>query len=403
MITSFPLLLLPRRVAYVDDQGIYLDALRSSLTRSGAGASTAISRAFIDSPETALTTIRQEVNYWHAVEGLLAEARNAREERGEAKLYVERYFRDWRRFRLTSVLFIDYAMPGMNGVQLLEQLQSCPSRRVLLTGQADEQVAIRAFNAGQIQMFIPKNSPNLLQTVRDALDNLHESMCEHLGYLIRSTLCEWQLDLLHNRGVREALKLKLGELEWIEYIVVGQPFGMLGLSHGGPLQWLQIETHETLQGLAQGLSDTGWDASDVERVRQGTDISCDELLEQLEISAEWQGRLIPTDDICQVPHLVGALCDLPAKVVTAKQYGIENVSTPAELMRSLIRDVQMSYSAKGSDPDGYGDALAIFGQTAEMSRLHREIASATLSDFNVLHEDVRSALLSALSKSGGKR
>lgn len=400
MITSFPLLQLPRRVAYVDDQGNYLDALRSSLTRSGASPATA--RAFIDSPETALQTIGQEVTYWGAVQGLLAEARDARDDRGEAKHYVERYFRDWRRFRLTSVLFIDYAMPGMNGVQLLEQLRNCPSRRVLLTGQADEQVAIRAFNAGHIQMFIPKNSPNLLQTIRAALDDLHESMCEHLGHLIRSTIADWQLTLLHEPRVREALRMKLEELEWIEYIVVGQPFGILGMRHAGPLQWLQLETAQTLEALAQALDEAEADPADVERVREGTELPCGELLEQLQLGVADMDRLVPADELCRAPRVICAVCDLPVTVVTASRYGVENVSTPAELMRSLIRDVQIAHGTREIDPHGYRDALTVFAQTAHMSGLHREAAAAVVGEVD-FQQDVRAALQSALAGSEGTR
>jgi CheY-like chemotaxis protein len=393
MITSFPLLLLPKRVAYVDDQGNYLDALRASLTPLRTPSF--VARTFIESPETALRTIVQEVSHWRAVERLLADARDAREDRGEAALYVERYFGDWRRFRLTSVLFIDYGMPGMNGVELLERLQDCPSRRVMLTGEADEQVAIRAFNAGQIQMFIPKNSPDLLNTIRSALDNLHLSMCEHLGHLIRSTVAGWQLELLHNPRVREGLKQKLEELEWMEYVVVGRPFGLLGMRHAGPLQWLQLETAETLRGLAQGLSESGADAPDVQRVLAGTQFACDELLRQLEIAAPWKGEPIRAEDICVAPHVVGALCDLPAKVVTARDYGLENVSTPQELMRSLMRDVQIAHGVKATDPDGYAEALDVVQQTAGMSRFHREVALATLREVNVngeVHVDLESAL-----------
>jgi CheY-like chemotaxis protein len=376
----------------VDDQGNYLDALRASLNYPGRAPVTC--GAFIDSPDTALETIGQESKYWRSLERLLAEARDAREERGEAKLYIERYFTNWRRFHLTSVFFVDYAMPGMNGIELLERLQDCPSRRVLLTGEADEQVAIRAFNAGQIQMFIPKNTPNLLQTVRLAIDNLHRDLCEHLGHLIRSTLSEWQLELLHDRHLREGLARKLEELEWIEYVVVGRPFGMLGMKEGGPLQWLQLETRETLEGLAEGLAEMGVGAREVARVRAGNDISCDELLAQLGIDASWKGHLIPTDDVCNAPHVVGALCHLPVAVVSAKDYGLAHVSTPSELMRSLIRDVRIANDSKQSDPDGYRDAVNAFRGAAAISAFHREAARKSLDEL-AIHEQLRADLDSA--------
>mgnify|MGYP006206319695 CR=1 FL=1 len=52
------------------------------------------------------------------------------------------------RYQLAKACVIDYAMPGTNGLHVLETLLDWPGSRVLLTGQADEQVAVKAFNSG---------------------------------------------------------------------------------------------------------------------------------------------------------------------------------------------------------------------------------------------------------------
>ena len=39
-------------------------------------------------------------------------------------------------------------MPAMNGLQVLGELVNWSGSRVLLTGRADEQIAVSAFNAG---------------------------------------------------------------------------------------------------------------------------------------------------------------------------------------------------------------------------------------------------------------
>ena len=44
---------------------------------------------------------------------------------------------------------------------------SWPGSRVLLTGQADEQVAVRAFNRGLIDQFIAKQTPDISRRLID--------------------------------------------------------------------------------------------------------------------------------------------------------------------------------------------------------------------------------------------
>ena len=39
--------------------------------------------------------------------------------------------------KYTSVVIVDYSMPGMNGLALLEQMAHIPVKKIMLTGQAD--------------------------------------------------------------------------------------------------------------------------------------------------------------------------------------------------------------------------------------------------------------------------
>ena len=61
------------------------------------------------------------------------------------------------RFDMPAVLVIDYAMPQMNGVEFCQAVQGLPCKKILFTGQADEKIAIDAFNRKLIDRFIKKN------------------------------------------------------------------------------------------------------------------------------------------------------------------------------------------------------------------------------------------------------
>ncbi len=74
-----------------------------------------------------------------------------------AQIYQELW--DRQRFTRTAILIVDYDMPGLNGLELARRLKSKLAIKVmLLTGEADQQTAITAFNQGEIDRFLPKSA-----------------------------------------------------------------------------------------------------------------------------------------------------------------------------------------------------------------------------------------------------
>ena len=60
------------------------------------------------------------------------------------------------RFAQISVVITDYAMPEMDGVDFLRQIKHSEIKRILLTGVADEKIAVKAFNWGTYRPFFPE-------------------------------------------------------------------------------------------------------------------------------------------------------------------------------------------------------------------------------------------------------
>lgn len=76
------------------------------------------------------------------------------------------------RMQEISVIIVDYTMPGMNGIELCRKLNKFPCKKILLTGNADDQAAISAFNENIIDRFIRKDSPDVAENIRDYVDSL---------------------------------------------------------------------------------------------------------------------------------------------------------------------------------------------------------------------------------------
>lgn len=371
MTPRFPFVQIPRRVIYIDDDGKMLDALRMTMQTEAA-------REFINSPDAALQSISQEMLYWTSIEMLLATVQERRMDGfAEARQYVESYFRDWRRFHLTGVLIVDYNMPGMNGLELLKRISACPARRVLLTGVADAEIAVRAFNSGLIQKFIPKNTPNLYGEIQRSSEETHLSVCEHLGHLMRGTIRNDHIELLHEQSVIKGLRAKILDLDWCEYVVVGQPFGILGMSHAGPLQWMQLETADSLKALSEGMHDLGYPEADVRATAFGEAVVVAEIRQQLGLADDRQA--IDAEMICDAPALYCGVVDLPVPVLTAKEYGLDDIRSPEELMRAVLRDVLVAARLAERDAaatPGLAQAVSHLVATAALSKFHAQAMDA---------------------------
>ncbi len=216
------------------------------------------------------------------------------------------------RHALTHVCVVDFSMPGMDGLQALSELTGWPGARVLLTGQADERVAVGAFNRGLIDRYIPKQDPNVTARLTEAIDALCDRPHEQHNAIWRSTLRTDQLELLATPELQQALQ-RYAWGQWTEYVVIGQPFGVLGLDRQGQASWLQLQTRESLPALAELAKRQGADAQSLQDILRG---HCLMPLEVRQILAlEGPGQPLPAFALALHGQVLAALFELPASAL----------------------------------------------------------------------------------------
>jgi CheY-like chemotaxis protein len=186
------------------------------------------------------------------------------------------------RYHLAKTCVIDFAMPGTNGLQVLDTLLDWPGSRVLLTGQADEQIAVQAFNNGLIDQFVPKQAPDITRLLMGVLRRLSTAPHARINAVWRTALQPVQQSILQIPSVSQALQAYAAE-HWVEYAVLGQPFGMLGLNAMGRCQWLQLEVSSSLGDLAELVASAGLSFDVVRAVQAGRLLAAVELHQQLEL------------------------------------------------------------------------------------------------------------------------
>lgn len=213
------------------------------------------------------------------------------------------------RFTLTQVCVVDYSMPAMSGLNVLDELTDWSGSRVLLTGRADEQLAVSAFNRGLIQQFIPKQSPDIRLRLTDAIQQLRRKPEARHEQIWRATLSREQSALLQDPDISSALDKLADKQEWIEHVVIGAPFGVLALDSTARVMWLQLEPGDRLAELAEMAASQGWDTDTVQHIRSGKKLIDLEL--QLALGGEAKPRLQEAFRVGSDPvHVYAALFDV---------------------------------------------------------------------------------------------
>jgi CheY-like chemotaxis protein len=81
------------------------------------------------------------------------------------------------RFDEVSILVADYAMPGTNGLDCCRAIQDKYIKKMLLTGEADSNIAVAAFNEGIIDKFIQKGKPE--QLIGQVNESVHDLQMQY--------------------------------------------------------------------------------------------------------------------------------------------------------------------------------------------------------------------------------
>jgi CheY-like chemotaxis protein len=292
----------PGTIVFLDDDPDYLEMLALVLPRHWHV------KLFLR-PAECIHYLQQEPPFWEAdawnQQQIIEQWRAGKPLIPQVLGYWSKYT---ERFALTRVCVVDFSMPGMDGLQTLTELGDWPGARVLLTGQADEQVAVRAFNRGLIDQFIPKQTPDISRRLIEAVDHLLATPHARHSQNWRSTLKPEHNTLMRDASVTRDLAAFVSK-RWIEHVVIGEPFGVLGMDANGAVGWLQLETTEGLAALAELAEVEGLPPSSVDDIRQGRVLADLELRQSLGLQTPLE--IVPAFRVGEEASLLGAVFTVP--------------------------------------------------------------------------------------------
>jgi CheY-like chemotaxis protein len=164
---------------------------------------------------------------------------------------VRKQVHNAQRFLATSVVVVDYDMPGMNGLEFCRRMTDPTVRKIMLTGKADEHIAVQSFNEGIIHRFISKQDaaavPALNRAVRDLQNAYFDDVCQS----ILDTLAVSEYAFLRDEALAARVAEISDSLGIVEHYLSYCPGGLLMLDSAGKSYLLVVHTDGTLRGLRE--------------------------------------------------------------------------------------------------------------------------------------------------------
>ncbi len=157
---------------------------------------------------------------------------------------VSKKLADKMRFAEPSVLVVDYSMPQLNGLDLCSRITNPYIKKVLLTGVADEKIAIRALNTELIDFYISKSESNLSQELSRVINLLRDRYFKDIFGWTRDARLKSFTAYLYNNDFADYFEDVYERLCIVEHYPTESPWGFLLVSDAGKTYQFCIESTE---------------------------------------------------------------------------------------------------------------------------------------------------------------
>jgi CheY-like chemotaxis protein len=243
----------PTNALFVDDDPDFLKSLRLCLDEE-------LTYQYEHNPVKALEKLKEPSSSVQFIGQYISLLKEADIEIGaeiENQDYTNTYFNidisgfhkkmyDPNRFKELSLVVVDYSMPPMDGIEFCKRLSSHPIQKVMMTGYADDNLAINAFNEGIIQKFIRKHDQNFERVLNDIVYEMEYAYFQKLSAVIMQNLVLRPQSCLNDPIFIDFFEKLRKEKGLIEYYLVDEAGCFLFLDMLGNIYWLIVQTEEDM-------------------------------------------------------------------------------------------------------------------------------------------------------------
>lgn len=254
------------------------------------------------------------------------------------------------RFSVPSVLVIDYSMPQMNGLEFCQAVRHLPCKKIMLTGAADEKIAVTAFNRGLIDRYIKKGDEafDLLEQEITALQkDFFAAQSDVWGEL----LALHHYNFLADPAIARLADELSAQYGFIEHYLFPNPSGILFFDRHGKPTLMVIETVATMQAHFEVARDSDAPPSLLDALKDCSVIpffynNGGDGMYSSDVGSGWH-RYCLAPHICQGKETYfWALSDLPPQFMQEPVYSYERFLTESGYA-SASADPSAAYSSRG--------------------------------------------------------
>jgi len=148
-----------------------------------------------------------------------------------SSLYKKIY--DPKRFMETTALVVDYSMPEIMGDEFCERLQATSIKKIMVTSEAINQLAINLFNNGALNKFISKSMPNANKIINNLIVELQKSYFVERSKTLYEVLKQNSDFHLEDPDVRLIFNNICKKYDIVEYYMIDSKGNYLLLSYKG--------------------------------------------------------------------------------------------------------------------------------------------------------------------------
>lgn len=170
---------------------------------------------------------------------------------------VYRLVLDQERFDSPAVVVVDYAMPQINGLDFCRALKGLPCKKILFTGEADEMVAVDAFNQGLIDRYLKKSDPKALERLEAEIATLERAYFAEKSGTLKDLLVRHSFSFLSDNTFAKLVDGLIAQYGFIEHYLFPDPAGVLFFDADGKSTLMVVETREGLVAHLEAAQDYG--------------------------------------------------------------------------------------------------------------------------------------------------
>lgn len=244
---QIPPLYFPTTVVFVDDSMDFLSNLSLQLSPSLAFRlfdSPADALQILNATDSSRTQLGDIFSRYHRTDDLplTHHVIDVNLDKVHREIYNE------QRFKQISVAVVDYDMPSINGLEFCRRISNPNIKKVLLTGKADAEIAVQAFNEGLIDRFILKQAPDAIGKLNQAIAELQRTYFHQTERMLADVLSIGKHAFLRDQKFAEQFSRLCDRLKIVEFYLCSEPDGLLMRTAEGITSLLLVPNEDELQG-----------------------------------------------------------------------------------------------------------------------------------------------------------